>query len=110
MLLPIGAWGKEFVAIPFNGVSSNLYQVVAYYNNTVVTNGSTTLATLNSGEYRQFQTEATLITSSQPIELIQLGQVRSFKLIITQPNKAFQNIGDPDHLLGNPFFLQIPST
>ena len=89
MLLPVGAWGREFVAIPFVNASSSLYQVAAYYNNTVVTTGSTTLATLNSGEYQEIETEATLITSSQPIELIQLGQVSSFKLIINKPSSAF---------------------
>uniref|UniRef100_A0A914W6T6 C-type lectin domain-containing protein n=1 Tax=Plectus sambesii TaxID=2011161 RepID=A0A914W6T6_9BILA len=94
MLLPVGGWGTQFAAIPLMFLTTNLYQVVANTNNTIVSAGGTTVATLNAGEYRRFQIGAALVTSNYPIQLIQLGQ----------------NAGDADNDLGDPFFLQLPST
>uniref|UniRef100_A0A914X9H2 IgGFc-binding protein N-terminal domain-containing protein n=1 Tax=Plectus sambesii TaxID=2011161 RepID=A0A914X9H2_9BILA len=78
MLLPVGGWGTQFVAIPFVDLSTNYYQVVAITNNTVVSAGGTIVATLNASEYLEFQTGPDLVTSNYPIQLIQIGQV-SFK-------------------------------
>uniref|UniRef100_A0A914USW0 IgGFc-binding protein N-terminal domain-containing protein n=1 Tax=Plectus sambesii TaxID=2011161 RepID=A0A914USW0_9BILA len=94
MLLPVGNWGTQFTAIPFMYLSTSFYQVMTNTNNTVVSAGGKTIATLNAGEYREFQIGAALITSNYPIQLIEMGQ--------TVPNDR--------HSLGDPFFLQLPST
>ena len=78
MLLPVGVWGTQFAAIPFLYLTTNYYQVVANTDHTVVSAGSTVIATLYAGEYRRFQIGAALISSNYPIQLIQIGQV-SFK-------------------------------
>uniref|UniRef100_A0A914V1J7 IgGFc-binding protein N-terminal domain-containing protein n=1 Tax=Plectus sambesii TaxID=2011161 RepID=A0A914V1J7_9BILA len=94
MLLPVGGWGTQFVAIPFVDLSTNYYQVVANTNNTVVSAGSTIITTLNAGEYREFQIGTALVTSNFPVQLIQTGQ----------------NTGNHYNFVGAPFFLQLPST
>uniref|UniRef100_A0A914VWI5 IgGFc-binding protein N-terminal domain-containing protein n=1 Tax=Plectus sambesii TaxID=2011161 RepID=A0A914VWI5_9BILA len=94
MLLPVGGWGTQFTAIPFMYLSTNWYQVVANTANTVVSVGGTTVATLNAGEYRNFSIGAALVTSNYPVQLIQIGQ----------------NTGAENNYLGDPFFLQLPST
>ena len=75
MLLPVGAWGTQFAAIPLMFLSTNYYQVVANTDNTVVSVGSTQIASLNAGEYRRFQSGAALITSNYPVQRVQIGQV-----------------------------------
>ncbi len=75
MLLPIEAWGTQFLAIPFAELNTSNYQVVANTDNTVVNVGSTQIAILNAGEYREFQTTTSVITSTNPVQLVQVGQV-----------------------------------
>uniref|UniRef100_A0A914VAX2 IgGFc-binding protein N-terminal domain-containing protein n=1 Tax=Plectus sambesii TaxID=2011161 RepID=A0A914VAX2_9BILA len=92
MLLPGSGWGTQFAAIPLMYLSTNWYQVVANTNNTIVSAEGTTVATINAGEYREFQIGAALVTSNNPVQLIQIGQYTAH--------------GDQ----GDPFFLQLPST
>uniref|UniRef100_A0A914VP80 IgGFc-binding protein N-terminal domain-containing protein n=1 Tax=Plectus sambesii TaxID=2011161 RepID=A0A914VP80_9BILA len=94
MLLPVGVWGTQFAAIPFLYLTTNYYQVVANTDHTVVSAGSTVIATLYAGEYRRFQIGAALVSSNYPIQLIQIGQYT----------------GSVNNDLGSPFFLQLPST
>uniref|UniRef100_A0A914VUS6 IgGFc-binding protein N-terminal domain-containing protein n=1 Tax=Plectus sambesii TaxID=2011161 RepID=A0A914VUS6_9BILA len=94
MLLPVVGWGTQFVAIPFVYLTTNWYQVVANTNNAVVSADSTTIATLNAGEYRKFQIGAALVTSNHPVQLIQIGQ----------------SVWDGHNFISGPFFLQLPST
>jgi hypothetical protein len=78
MLLPVGAWGTQFTAIPLMFLTTNTYQVVANTDNTLISAGNTVIARLNRGQYHKFATPATLITANNPIQLIQLGQVIIF--------------------------------
>uniref|UniRef100_A0A914V4N4 C-type lectin domain-containing protein n=1 Tax=Plectus sambesii TaxID=2011161 RepID=A0A914V4N4_9BILA len=93
MLLPVGAWGMQFAAIPLMFLTTNYYQVVTNTDNTVVSAGGQQITTLNAGQYRTFQTGATIISSNNPILLVQIGQ----------------NVGSADNDLGDPFFLPLPS-
>uniref|UniRef100_A0A914WPR3 IgGFc-binding protein N-terminal domain-containing protein n=1 Tax=Plectus sambesii TaxID=2011161 RepID=A0A914WPR3_9BILA len=99
MLEPVGTWGTQFVAIPFMylDTNTNYYQIVTHFNNTVVSAGGTVVAHLNSGiygEFRQILLGSAVITSNNPIQVIQLGQ---------NTNASHSN-------LGNPFFMKLPST
>uniref|UniRef100_A0A914X6J9 IgGFc-binding protein N-terminal domain-containing protein n=1 Tax=Plectus sambesii TaxID=2011161 RepID=A0A914X6J9_9BILA len=94
MLLPVGAWGTQFTAIPFMYLSKNYYQVVTNTNNTIVSAGGTIVAKLNQGEYRRIQIGTTMVTSNHPILLIQMGE----------------DTGVENNEKGGSFFVQLPST
>uniref|UniRef100_A0A914V1W4 C-type lectin domain-containing protein n=1 Tax=Plectus sambesii TaxID=2011161 RepID=A0A914V1W4_9BILA len=91
MLLPVGGWGTQFVTIPFMYVTYNYYEVVANTDGTVVTSGGTQYP-LNAGQFVQFPSPIGILTSNYPVQVVQLGQHTD------------------DNNLGDPFFLQIPST
>uniref|UniRef100_A0A914VAP4 IgGFc-binding protein N-terminal domain-containing protein n=1 Tax=Plectus sambesii TaxID=2011161 RepID=A0A914VAP4_9BILA len=94
MLLPVGSWGTEFVAIPSFNTTYNYYQAVTNTNYTIVSAGGKIVAILNAGEYRNFGIGASLVTSNFPIQIVQVGK----------------NPGFGRNPLAQPFFLQLPST
>uniref|UniRef100_A0A914V3L2 IgGFc-binding protein N-terminal domain-containing protein n=1 Tax=Plectus sambesii TaxID=2011161 RepID=A0A914V3L2_9BILA len=92
MLLPVGSWGTEFVAIPTFNTTYNYYQVVANTDHTYVSADGAG-ASLDAGEYARISTDASFITSNHPIQVVQIGQ----------------NVGNINNQLRTPFFLQLPS-
>jgi hypothetical protein len=87
MLLPEDTWSKKFIAVPFNNMQANTfqstgtYQAIAGGNVAVITYPidpqSTKTITLQPGKYVLFNASAGVISSTAPIQLIQIGQPTS---------------------------------
>lgn len=78
-MYPVGDWGKEYVAIPFETrFSGDPVKVLASENNTTVTIDGSATITLNRGESTIFDiTAPTYIKGSKPISVMQLTKGRS---------------------------------
>lgn len=76
MLLPSSMWSTQYMAVPFAELHFNWYQAIADTDGTVFnyTGGG---YFLNAGGYVQFNASTGIILSNYPVQLIQLGQVRS---------------------------------
>ncbi len=79
-LLPTNQWGTEFPLVPFMRVKQNEFQFVADTDGTTVdVNGEQHI--LNAGQYESlFVSDATMLRSNFPIQLIQIGQVLAEKI------------------------------
>jgi hypothetical protein len=75
MVVPINDWGLQYPAIPFMYLTNNIYQIIAYMDETVVTAGNHLIATLHSGEYARVSEPIGIITANKPVLVVQVGQV-----------------------------------
>ncbi|MCE7992406.1 MAG: T9SS type B sorting domain-containing protein [Roseivirga sp.] len=78
-LYPVGDWGMEYVALPFETrFSGDPVKVLAAENNTTVTIDGNATITLNRGESTIFDiTAPTYISASKPISVLQLTKGRT---------------------------------
>jgi gliding motility-associated-like protein len=97
-LLPLRSWGKRY-AFALTNIGSNVYRIVAAYDNTAVTvnTGSVETMTINRGEYierrisAQSSQQYAYIEASQPVEVVLFAESYN---CIDEP-KDQNNIGDP---------------
>jgi gliding motility-associated-like protein len=99
-LLPLRSWGKRY-AFALTNTGSNVYRVVAAYDNTEVAintgSGSVETLKINRGEYIERRISATshqeyaYIEAKQPVEVVLFAESYD---CIDNP-KAANNIGDP---------------
>src|SRR5581483_9934154 len=74
--------------------NGDLFKIVAYTNGTLVAFNGTVVATLNAGQsYQQQLTASTVITTNQPVNVMQ-----------------FSNCSSWDNSTGDPFMMTVPST
>jgi gliding motility-associated-like protein len=76
-MFPTSAWGKEYLALPFAGVTNFVLQITALEDNTTVNVGGNNF-NLDSGEsLRSVETDAVAIKSNKAIQVAQLNQSAS---------------------------------
>lgn len=78
-LYPVGDWGKEYVAVPFETrFMGDPVKVLAAENNTTVTIDGNATITLDRGESTIFDiTAPTYISASKPVSVLQLTKGRN---------------------------------
>jgi gliding motility-associated-like protein len=85
-MIPIKAWGKEYVTVPLMTRSSAQYRIIASEDNTsVIINGGAPVA-LNSGDFHELAlASASFIESDKPISVAQYSQGTSCDGITSDP-------------------------
>jgi gliding motility-associated-like protein len=114
-MYPVSTWGKQFVTAPFAKMPYDIFRILASKDNTTVavqTANTTLQYKLNKGQFAEYQqTEASLITASQPVAVAQyligsgcsgypigdpsillLNSVEQIRDTVTLYNSSFENI------------------
>lgn len=99
-MLPVSTWGKQYILAPFPSPTNispganDIYRVVAAENNTVVSIGGETVATLNAGRwYEASMTTPALLTATHDV-------------LVAQYKRSSQT--DEIDRLSDPFMVIVP--
>ncbi|MFN4234062.1 MAG: PKD domain-containing protein [Bacteroidia bacterium] len=74
-LLPVSAWGLEYILVPLSNKSQTYYRIIALNNGTSVSINGGAPINLNAGQVHQFSNNvASYVQSNQPIQIMQYAQ------------------------------------
>jgi len=73
-LLPQSEWGIEYILVPYEGMSGDVFKILASQDSTTLNLNCNEIETLNAGESLElFVNDASRLISSAPIEVAQLN-------------------------------------
>ncbi len=76
-MAPISVWGKKFITVPYKTRLWDVFRVLARIDGTVVSIGGTAVATLNEGQFYEFDTNGSnvpkQITATNPVMVMQFS-------------------------------------
>lgn len=85
-MIPLKAWGNEYITVPLMTRNGDQYRILASENNTQVTINGGTPINLNAGQFHEFmQTQACYIQSNKPICVAQYSRGTSCDGVTSDP-------------------------